>query len=325
MTGSEPDVRSVLVTQRHNAARVMAGSRLAGSDPMPRSDTVRAAPKHQRPRSGRVYALAFGSVLACHDAERQDGARNHESVPSASPAAAHGGESAGVDQGTGWVWARRYSERGGRFYAELHLDDGATLFVAGLGYNDEVDAPQAVRRGVLAAELGHTLARLAEARSGAPANADANEPSGGERLDVGLRGQVVRQLPVNELPTRVQDTLASLETAAADLPVDRTVMALLSAQALEPERAERITNDRRALYKIVPLSAAELARAPSLAAAMRDLGRISAVRAEPEAELIHGLHAASNGARPSRTFFTRTDGGDSHQLFWLPAAELPPP
>jgi hypothetical protein len=191
-----------------------------------------------------------------------------------------------------------------------HLNDGDTLFVPGLGANDEVDIPQPARRGPLSLERTRALASLANA-------AGADEPAG-EELVVAQHDQPARRVAVEQLSASERTWLDDLAHQAADWAVDSEVLGLISAQALEPTRIRRIEDDPRHIYSFVALTDERRLRAPALTAALLDPGRIVAVRTRDEYTLLSELHGESNHAQSGRTLFVRLESAIAWQLFWFP-------
>jgi hypothetical protein len=123
---------------------------------------------------------------------------------------------------------------------------------------------------------------------------------------------------VQRLSESERTWLNDLAREAADWAVDSEVLGLISAQALEPTRTQRIEDDPRHIYSFVALTEERRARAPGLKAALLDPGRIVAVRTRDETTLLGELHGESNHAQSGRTLFVRLESAVAWQLFWFP-------
>ena len=223
------------------------------------------------------------------------------------------------------VWFSRYTmQEGGLEYVAVD-QEGLTLYVSRMGqpeaHSGAVAAPRTGRLGTGLRD------RLFQAAAENAVYATRVEGPGeilfypGVLLRIGSRlGSVQRgadQVPFLDLPHEIRRVLDEVSERAEALPPDPDVGLLISAELLDPDRAQGIRTDPRGFYRFVALLGTDLESAPALTRALDLAGLLVVV---PDADEVFQIDAWLDRSNPDRVgsyFFLETSDGVVYQVHVL--------
>jgi hypothetical protein len=224
-----------------------------------------------------------------------------------------------------WYVLHAYDNRPARFVT--FASSGAADYVEASSPNLEQATVTSVHRGALSLDTWNTL--KAELR---PALMDGAPPrAGGEQVEeadllVDVRGAVDAR-DVSWIGVRLQDLPAPLGAALertaneASKLGSHTPAALAQTLSVVPERAERIANDSRGVYKFVSVDASTLAGRSDLTATIADEGRVVELEASTET-LVSEWWNTSNPSHSGNSIFLNVKDGPHQGSYQLQYQDL---